>query len=101
GDGTIRQVRKATDPAGDVTAELDGDVATQGRRLYLLAPQHSRSVSATLRGTYAFTPRLTVQLYTQLFAAGVSYDQVLHAIADPGKHTVRFSDLQPADEKAD
>jgi len=92
-DGTIRQIRKATDPAGDASEVLDGDVATQRRRLYLLAPQHSRSISATLRGTYAFTPHLTLQLYTQLFGAGVAYDGVLRAIADPGKHTVRFSDL--------
>ena len=102
GDGTIRQIRKATPlPGGCSTAcpepaELDPATATQQPRLYLLAPQASRSLSITGRGTYAFSPRLTLQLYAQLFGAGISYGSPLRALAAPGKPTVRFQDMSPA-----
>jgi hypothetical protein len=106
-DGTIRRIRKATALPGtcaDVVAplctggavELDRGTATQGFRTYLLAPQSSRSLSVTARGTYAFSPHLTLQLYAQLFGAGVAYGDALRALAVPGKRTVRFSDFVPA-----
>jgi hypothetical protein len=102
GDGTIRQIRKATPIPGscsrgcDEPVELDPATATQKLRLYLLAPQTSRSLSVTGRGTYAFSPRLTLQLYAQLFGAGISYGSPLRAVAAPGKPTVRFQDMDPA-----
>jgi hypothetical protein len=95
GDGTIRQIRTATPIPGACSstcaepAELDPASATQEPRLYLLAPQTSRSLSITGRGTYAFSPRLTLQLYAQLFGAGISYGSPLRAVAAPGKATVR------------
>ncbi len=93
--GTIRQVRPATNP---VTNELlDPAAATTGPRSYLLAPQQARSVSATLRATYSFTPYLTLQAYAQLFTAGISYGRLLRAQVDePGKRVVRLDELRPA-----
>jgi uncharacterized protein DUF5916/cellulose/xylan binding protein with CBM9 domain len=92
--GTIRQVRAAADP---VTGKgIDPGPATRGPRDYLLSPQHARSVSATVRATYAFTPHLTLQTYAQLFSAGISYGQVLRALVDePFRRTVRLDELQP------
>jgi hypothetical protein len=77
-------------------SELDRGTATQRSRFYLLAPQASRSLSGIVRATYAFSPRLTLQLYTQLFGAGVSYGETLRVDVPPGKSTVRFSGLSPA-----
>ncbi|MFL5416366.1 MAG: DUF5916 domain-containing protein [Myxococcales bacterium] len=102
-DGTIRQIRTASEvpsacgtSCGAPPAPLNPATATQHERLYLVAPQSSRSVSLTGRGTYAFSPRLTLQLYAQLFGAGISYGSPLRAVAAPGKATVRFSDMLPA-----
>jgi hypothetical protein len=93
--GTIRRVRKATDPATD--EPLDATVATRGPRDYLLAPQQARSISATLRATYAFTPHLTLQTYAQLFTAGISYGRLLRAqVNEPFRRTVRLDELRPA-----
>jgi len=76
-------------------AELDRATATQRDRFYLLAPQSSRSLSGIVRATYAFSPHLTLQLYTQLFGAGVAYGDPLRADVPAGKPTVRLSDLTP------
>ncbi|MGZ6143790.1 MAG: DUF5916 domain-containing protein, partial [Myxococcales bacterium] len=96
--GTIRQIRTAgpLPGSGDPTATLDPAVAQQQQRLYILAPQQARSVSATLRGTYSFTPYLTLQAYAQLFTAGIAYGSPLRAVVAPGRHTVRLDDLRPA-----
>ena len=48
-----------------------------------------------MRATYAFSPHLTLQLYTQLFTAGVAYGDPLRADVGPGKNTVRLSGLSP------
>jgi uncharacterized protein DUF5916/cellulose/xylan binding protein with CBM9 domain len=94
--GTIRRVRAATIPGTD--RGLDPSVATLGPRDYLLSPQHARSVSATLRATYAFTPHLTLQTYAQLFSAGISYGQILRAqVKEPFRRTVRLDELHPVD----
>src|SRR5439155_24368560 len=61
-----------------------------------LAPQQARSVSATLRATYSFTPHLTLQAYGQLFTAGISYGAPLRAAVEPGRRTVRLDELRPA-----
>ena len=53
-------------------------------------------MSGILRSTYAFSPRLTLQVYAQLFGAGVAYGDPLRALAAPGRSTVRFSSLAPA-----
>ena len=86
-----------------VPPDLDPATATAQERLYLLASQSSRSVSWTLRSTYAFSPRLTLQAYAQLFGAGVAYGDPLRAVVPPGKSTVRLSGLEPArpEDRAD
>ncbi len=109
--GTFRRIRSAsalpgqnclvppnppTETCPDVTATLDPAVAVQQSRLYLLAQQQARSVSATLRTTYAFTPHLTLQAYAQIFAAGIAYSNPSRVIAGPGKNPVRLADLLPA-----
>ena len=96
--GIIRQIRTAgpLPGAGDPTATFDRSVATQQQREYLLARQQARSVSATLRATWSFTPRLTLQGYAQLFTAGIAYGAPLRAAVDPGRRTVRIDELRPA-----
>ena len=96
--GIIRQIRTAgpLPGAGDPTATFDRPVATQQQREYLLARQQARSVSATLRATYSFTPHLTLQGYAQLFTAGIAYGSPLRAAVDPGRRTVRLDELRPA-----
>jgi hypothetical protein len=76
--------------------KLDRATASQRDRFYLLAPQSSRSVSGIARATYAFSPHLTLQLYGQLFGAGVAYGNPLRADVPPGRSTVRLSQLRPA-----
>jgi len=108
-DGAIRQIRTAGAPAAVDAAmgEIDRGAAAQRDRFYLLAPQSSRSLSTIVRATYAFSPHLTLQLYTQLFGAGVSYGDPLRADVAPGRSTVRFSQLrgaegnEPAPDKLD
>jgi hypothetical protein len=96
--GSIRKIRTAgpLPGAGDPTATFDRSIATQQTREYLLAAQHARSVSATLRATWAFTPRLTLQGYAQLFTAGISYGTPLRAVVGPGRRTVTLDELRPA-----
>ncbi len=69
---------------------------TTQTRVYLLAPQQARSLSATLRATYAFTPYLTLQAYTQLFTADIAYGGPLRAVVGPGRRTVSLGELRPA-----
>ncbi|HVY45297.1 MAG TPA: DUF5916 domain-containing protein [Minicystis sp.] len=42
--------------------------------VYLFGKQRGQNLSVTLRSTYTFTPRLTLQAYAQLFVAAVHYD---------------------------
>jgi hypothetical protein len=96
--GTIRQIRTASPlpGEGDPTAEFPRTGATDKSRLYILAPQQARSVSATLRATYSFTPHLTLQAYGQLFTAGITYGAPLRAVAGPGRRSVTLDQLAPA-----
>jgi hypothetical protein len=49
-------------------------------RTYLFGDLESRYVDITLRGTYTFTPRLTLQAYAQLFLASGHYDLFTAAV---------------------
>ncbi len=55
------------------------------------------SVGATLRATYTFTPRLTLQVYAQLFLAYKHYGDFSVFTAAPGQlgPIVHLSDLRP------
>jgi hypothetical protein len=46
-----------------------------GTNRYYFADLDSRELDVTLRGTYTFTPTLTLQAYAQLFVAGGHYGQ--------------------------
>jgi hypothetical protein len=96
--GTVRQIRTAgpVPGEGDPTNTFSTTGATDNHRLYILAAQQARSVSATLRATYAFTPYLTLQAYAQLFTAGISYGTPLRAELQPGVRTVTLGELTPA-----
>jgi hypothetical protein len=97
--GTVRRIRKATAlPGGteDPTVVLDPEAAVLRTREYLLAPLRARSVSATLRCTLAFSPRLTLQSYAQLFTAGLAYGGAQRAVVGPGKRLVTLGQLTDA-----
>jgi Domain of unknown function (DUF5916) len=68
--------------------------ANAGERLF--GALTAGSVGATLRATYTFTPRLTLQVYAQLFLAYKHYDRftVFAGGAQLGP-VVRLADLQP------
>ncbi len=66
-----------------------------GSNTYYYADLASREVDVTLRGTYTFTPTLTLQAYAQLFVAGGHYGQTSSAIGS-GKGSERpFSAFRP------
>ncbi|GAC1536508.1 MAG: hypothetical protein NVS2B9_02310 [Myxococcales bacterium] len=97
--GTVRKVRAATAVPGggeDPSVVLDPLAAVGRTREYLFAPLRAQSVSTTLRGTFAFSPRLTLQAYAQLFTAGLAYGGVQRAIVGPGKRTVTLASLENA-----
>ena len=64
---------------------------------YLFGKLEAKSVGATVRATYTFTPRLTLQTYAQLFLASGHYDQFSSFQSDPAapRPAVRLADLQP------
>src|SRR5205085_12700207 len=69
---------------------------TRRERSYVLAAQQARSLSATLRATYSFTPHLTLQAYGQLFTAGISYGNQLSAtVRHAGRPTIHLDELTP------
>ncbi len=97
--GVFRQIRPAgavPGPGVDPTVVLDPAAAVTQTRMYLLAQQQARAVSAVLRATYAFTPYLTIQAYAQLFTAGIAYGAPYQVIAPPGKGTIKLNQLTPA-----
>lgn len=69
-----------------------------GTRTYLFADLESREFDTTLRGTYTFTPTLTLQAYAQLFIDGGHYGQTFSATKPgPAKGTrLPFSAFQPS-----
>jgi hypothetical protein len=66
---------------------------------YLFGRLEARSADVTFRGTYTFTPRLTLDAYAQLFAATRHYHEFSSytAVAAPGhRPAIRLADLRPA-----
>jgi hypothetical protein len=96
--GQLRRLQgAATLPsAGGAPVLLDPEPAVTQERLYLFAPLTARSFSVTLRGTFAFSPALTLQAYGQLFVAGESYGDPLRYVAPPGKQPIALDALTPA-----
>ena len=64
---------------------------------YVFGKLDARSVGVTLRTTYTFMPRLTLQGYAQLFLASGHYSNFTQFQSDPGgpRPHVRVQDLSP------
>src|SRR5262249_9024488 len=79
--------------AGEPRYATDGVDGT-----HLFAPLDAKNVSATLRATYTFLPRLSLQVYSQAFLASGHFGALTAARnAAPGQ-VVRVSDLVPTRE---
>jgi hypothetical protein len=65
---------------------------------YVFGHLEAASAGATLRSTYTFTPRLTLQAYAQLFLASGHYSGFLSYQSDPNapRPVVHLADLRPA-----
>jgi len=66
-----------------------------GTNTYFFADLDSRELDVTLRGTYTFTPTLTLQAYAQLFLAGGHYGQTTAGIARGKGSELPFSAFVP------
>ena len=60
---------------------VDQPVDASGTRRYFLGRLEQTTTSLTARMTYAFSPKLTLQLYTQAFLSGGSYDRFKEVVA--------------------
>ena len=60
------------------------DFLVDGSRRYWFGDLTSQSFDVTLRGIYTFTPRLTLQVYGQMFIAGAHYDDFVTSTVAPG-----------------
>lgn len=67
---------------------------TQGGA-YLFGRQRAQSLSLTLRSTYTFTPRLTLQAYAQAIVEAVHYRDYTSFPAAGAGAAVRLVDLRP------
>ncbi|HEX6839346.1 MAG TPA: DUF5916 domain-containing protein, partial [Polyangia bacterium] len=76
-----------------------------GSNTYYFADLDSREFDVTLRGTYTFTPTLTLQAYAQLFLAGGHYDQTTSAVGRGKGSELPFvafrPTLMPSDDAPD
>jgi hypothetical protein len=72
------------------------DATPDGSQRYWFGDLDSRSFDVTLRGTYTFTPRLTLQLYAQLFVAGYRYSRFVTASGSGDRPTLALAAFQPA-----
>ena len=62
---------------------------------YLLGRQEARSLGATLRAAYTFTPELSLQVYTQAFLARVHYTSYFLTSVVGARQKVDLSALTP------
>ena len=66
-----------------------------GTNSYYFADLDSREFDVTLRGTYTFSPTLTLQAYAQLFLAGGHYGQTVVATASGKGSELPFHAFSP------
>lgn len=66
---------------------------------YVFGDLRARAVGATLRSSYAFTNRLTLQLYGQVLGVSKHYTNFRSFAIDPAapRPVIRFEDMMPAD----
>jgi hypothetical protein len=101
-EALVHTLPQLTLDASAVVGITHGDLRWVGtslaasQRTYTFGFQDAYSVSATVRGTYAFSPRLTLQAYAQLFIAKVSYDGYEAARTNGSPTYIRFEQLSPA-----
>jgi hypothetical protein len=62
---------------------------------YIFGNLDAKSIGTTLRATYTFTPRLTLQTYGQLFLASGHYDRFSFFQANAPGEKIRLDALQP------
>ncbi len=72
-----------------------------GTNTYYFADLDSREFDVTLRGTYTFTPTLTLQAYAQIFLAGGHYGQTTSAIGRGKGSELPFTAFRPTVMPAD
>ena len=85
---------QASSTSGEPRYAVDGVSGT-----HLFAPLTAQNVSATLRATYTFLPRLSLQAYAQAFLASGHYEGFVVSRAGTG-NVVRLSDLVNVSEAA-
>jgi hypothetical protein len=62
---------------------------------YVFGRLEAKSLGTTLRATYTFTPRITLQAYGQLFLASGHYSRFTEYTATTPRSVVHFTDLAP------
>jgi hypothetical protein len=67
-----------------------------GERAFLLGTLDADNVGATLRLTYAFTPRFTLQTYGQVFLVAKHYESFYAYRSGEARPRIRLADLTPA-----
>lgn len=72
-------------------------IERMGDREFLFGRLTAREVGATMRATYTFTPRISLQAYAQLFLASGEYNEPSAYIGAPNaRPTISLRDLIPA-----
>jgi hypothetical protein len=98
GDVTLRalpQLELDFDPVATYDEGEPRYVATTGLHDYLFGTQQARSLGATLRASYTFTPELSLQLYTQAFLARVHYGRFFDGQTTGARARLDLSALTP------
>jgi hypothetical protein len=72
----------------------NGDAA--GTKTYFFGELDSRELDVTVRGTYTFTPTLTLQAYAQLYVDGGHYGNTTVAVGKGRGSRLPFSAFRPA-----
>jgi hypothetical protein len=69
-----------------------------GPATYFFGIQEARSLGATLRGSYTFTPELSLQVYTQAFLARVHYPRFLLGQVTGPRQEIDIASLRPTSQ---
>jgi hypothetical protein len=72
-----------------------------GDNRFLLGLLDSHYLSLTLRQQWVIQPRLTLQVYGQLFTAYGDYGQLYEGVSDAARSPIRFSALTPVEGSSD
>jgi hypothetical protein len=82
--------------ATTTTMAMTTDPTAPTPTTYLLGAQEARSLGATLRAAYTFTPELSLQVYSQAFLARVHYTRFFDAPLTGFRQRVDLAALLPA-----